>query len=663
MTYPLNDWSMSCWVNDFEETVAEGLLPPTYPTMLWDQLQEFQEFYSQQAYYPWTLEISGLNLTDLGGISDKWAARMLSEDLVEINMGMGQQPRRAANEVHVTSKADGVKAIFNFEDPNKFEAGMNILLIWTVILLMLGFTAMLSHSTSKIVLRPLEQLLNQVRNMASTMVKNVTEMAMVIADEDEGNKQNEDDDDEDGNSSAFGAETELLNKVVQKLAVISELTMKKSNIEKEALEMMGEGVAEGSQSNGNEVDPVAMRRSTASNAIVGADITMAQTRQRIEIESLGLSLDDIDSWNFNAMELDEKRTYAACSYFMGPVVPFEVKIGAEGPMHYFLEAANRGYLPKIPYHNWHHAVDVAHTTYRQLVHCEAEQYLGTTERFALLVSAICHDIGHPGLNNPFLVETSHELALRYNDRSPLENMHCAKLFEIMQNPKTAIFSTLDKQQYREARNICIETILHTDMVHHFSLVKEMQMLYEVNSSVLDITRELWLEDPYEFPTKEALECFRESDTRKLVRNLFLHVSDISNPLKPWNICKAWAWQVLEEFFMQGDREKEIGITVQMLNDREKVNRAFSQVGFIEFLVSPLILATVRVFPPLEPCGQEMIQNMQFWKEEWVSNTTPAPTSDEQEAVDARIAKLASKFAPPDQVRADKMRTTYSAVGR
>ena len=38
--------------------------------------------------------------------------------------------------------------------------------------------------------------------------------------------------------------------------------------------------------------------------------------------------------------------------------------------------------------------------------------------------------------------------------------------------------------------------------------------------------------------------------------------------------------MLEEFFIQGDKKKELCITVHMLNDRDKVNRAFSQIGFI-----------------------------------------------------------------------------------
>merc|ERR1719461_1532992 len=96
----------------------------------------------------------------------------------------------------------------------------------------------------------------------------------------------------------------------------------------------------------------------------------------------------------------------------------------------------------------------------------SEGFLSELEQFALLIAAIAHDLGHPGVNNGFLSEVGHELALQYNDRSPLENMHCAKLYTIVANPTTNVFNKLSKEEYREARKNIIETILHTDMISH-----------------------------------------------------------------------------------------------------------------------------------------------------------------------------------------------------
>lgn len=43
-----------------------------------------------------------------------------------------------------------------------------------------------------------------------------------------------------------------------------------------------------------------------------------------------------------------------------------------------------------------------------------------------------------GLNNIYLVNSRDPLAIRYNDKSPLENMHVSSLFTLLKNPSFQI---------------------------------------------------------------------------------------------------------------------------------------------------------------------------------------------------------------------------------
>lgn len=348
---------------------------------------------------------------------------------------------------------------------------------------------------------------------------------------------------------------------------------------------------------------------------------------------------------FNVYDIDDKQRHLVSLCFL----IFHLGLQYNGDKHQvlasFTKAAAAGYNSSVvvPYHNWVHAVDVTHAVFRLLNVCATERFLSSLERYALVVSALCHDIGHPGFNNPYLVETSHELAIRYNDRSPLENMHCAKLFELVNTPKTAVFAQFSRNEFREIRQVCIEAILHTDNTHHFAMVKELQMLYEMNSDVFDISLQMYQSSKIEFPPREIVDIYNEPEKKKLMRNLCLHFSDISNPTKPFLIAKQWAWAIVDEFFLQGDKEKELGIVVQPLNDRLKVSRPYSQVGFIEFFVAPCAFATVRLLPPLMPCTDQMISNLQTWCEEWVKDTVPKPEPEEQAKLQDRVTKLEAKY--------------------
>jgi len=626
-TYPEQDWSMRSWLDVLEKAGSR------HPDDFGRQLGRFEKFYAEMDYYPFRLEAKS------GHGMPAAAAELLP----------WQSPRGSPNRLGNAVRHESKKLVceFNFKKPNQIDSLMNVLLLVVIMVLMVGFSLVLSNSVSAIVLRPLEKLLMQVRKMASTIFQSVTDMAVTMKEEDdednEGDAGDHDDDQRANPSGAFGNETDLLEKVVQKLAVLSEITMNKSVVDAETMEGLGEGdraVINGFQgSTGNESSPWDVG-ALDDDCDDDANYEGMLSAQRAMLENAGLSLELLNSWNLNPLELDKARNHAAAMYFVGPHnhnISFDPVVMAR-----FLETCEAGYFKASPYHNWFHAIDATHAVYRLLHVCAAESYLSGIDRYALLVSAISHDLGHPGLNNVFLVETSHELALRYNDRSPLENMHCAKLFEITGTPTCNVFGTMSPQQFQEVRKVCIEAILHTDNAQHFAMIKEVQMIYEVNSEILDASHEFFNEDPDSFPTREAVDCFRQPESRRLIVNVMLHVADISNSMKPFRICRIWAWQVLEEFFLQGDAEKRLGVPVQALNDREKVNRAFSQVGFIEFLVHPLLFAVNKVLPPTETLLEQLIQNAKVWQQQWLTETRPPPGEAEKRALADRVTKLEQK---------------------
>lgn len=91
----------------------------------------------------------------------------------------------------------------------------------------------------------------------------------------------------------------------------------------------------------------------------------------------------------------------------------------------------------VSYHNKTHAADVTQTTYYFLTYCDFYNIgeISDMEAAVMLISAMVHDTDHPGVNNLYLVNTRDKLALRYNDKSVLENHHIAIAFNTMLRSK------------------------------------------------------------------------------------------------------------------------------------------------------------------------------------------------------------------------------------
>lgn len=226
----------------------------------------------------------------------------------------------------------------------------------------------------------------------------------------------------------------------------------------------------------------------------------------------------------------------------------------------FLTRIEEGYCRyKNPYHNNLHASDVTQTTHSILCQTGLMHWLTDLEIFATLLAAIIHDYEHTGTTNNFHVMSGSDTALLYNDRAVLENHHISASFRVMKDDECNILQHLSREEFRELRSLVIEMVLATDMSFHFQQLKTMRNL-------------LSLPDPtIEKPKALAL---------------VLHCCDISHPAKDWNLHHRWTMLLLEEFFRQGDLERELGLPFSPLCDRNNTLVAESQIGFIEFIVDP-----------------------------------------------------------------------------
>jgi hypothetical protein len=174
----------------------------------------------------------------------------------------------------------------------------------------------------------------------------------------------------------------------------------------------------------------------------------------------------------------------------------------------------------------------------------------------------------------------------------------------------------------------INAILHTDVTKHNDMMKELAMLYQMNSEAFDES----------VMTPEVIEVLQSN--QQLSINALLHGADVGNPMKPWELAHRLAYLCVDEFFAQGDLEKAAGIPVQMLNDRDKVNRPNSQIGFIEFVIAPLAEAIVHLFPPLDGQAFNLGENIQHWFDVWVQDASPPPEAVAK--MQGRVGKVTAR---------------------
>lgn len=322
-------------------------------------------------------------------------------------------------------------------------------------------------------------------------------------------------------------------------------------------------------------------------------------------ESLNQDLDMLGSWAefdiFRLTKCGNGRPLFPVAYsaFMkrGLIDRFRLP---ERKLEIFFNTVEDKYSSTNPYHNAVHAADVTQTAYMLL----ADLNLSELENLAALLAAACHDVGHPGVTNDFRIKAADEDAITYSDKSVNEFMHCALTYRFLRREDCSFLALLSEEQRASIRKLVVGIILSTDMAMHFTQLQKFKTSLETKGK--DSSK--WDDTP-------------------LVLETLVHAADISGVSKPRPIALQWTDRVLEEFFAQGDQERNMKRDISPLCDRHTVSKANAQVGFIGFIVKPTFEAFGRIANV--PIVQEALQNINSYHDYWQKHLESEPRRKSQ----------------------------------
>lgn len=295
--------------------------------------------------------------------------------------------------------------------------------------------------------------------------------------------------------------------------------------------------------------------------------------KNIDLERMGNSL---DRWDFNSLVMGEDELLVSTFLVFRKMKIFELLPVSEEKIKSFILEIRLQYY-RNPYHNFYHAVDVLQATMFIMKAINIEKMLRPIDIFALLISAYCHDVGHPGCNNFFLTNQGSVLSKIYNDRSVLENYHLMLLYSTLDRDECNIFSGFTFSERRELKGFITESILATDMAHHQEWIDKLHC--RLNSC-----------------KSTTVFSLNNTKDRSVLGCCILKCADLNNVARPYPIHETWVACLMKEYLDQGKVENEMGLPVHPFGDANSFDQADSQIYFSQNLAGPFFVQFCTFFP-------------------------------------------------------------------
>ena len=152
-------------------------------------------------------------------------------------------------------------------------------------------------------------------------------------------------------------------------------------------------------------------------------------------------------------------------------------------------------------------------------------------------------------------------------------------------------SGLSTEDYKKVMMVLEQAILATDLASYFEKREKFK-------SAADMGEIDW----------------QAEDKKKLLSGMLMTAADVAAIAKPWELQHETAKQVADEFFDQGDMERDqLGINPMWMMDRDRKDELPQmQVEFIDRVCVPLYTVLSESFPWIKPLLDGALANRSRW---------------------------------------------------
>lgn len=155
-------------------------------------------------------------------------------------------------------------------------------------------------------------------------------------------------------------------------------------------------------------------------------------------KNLDKIIDDFNKWDFEIFKYFELLGETTILHFgfklflnYGLIEKFSI---SDTNFKNLLKSIKSSFYENNQFHNVVKAVEITRNFHYFIKKGDLMRHLSDLNIMACFLSCLMGDLGHPGVNNQYLIATRHPKAIRYNDRSVLENHHCAMAFKLLLDP-------------------------------------------------------------------------------------------------------------------------------------------------------------------------------------------------------------------------------------